>query len=69
MFGGGPDWLGYHYAAESLRSMMPNTIRLGIATAEEIDIETLGDRLRNEVVTRNATLMGSAWMSAWVQLY
>lgn len=68
MFGGGPDWSGYHYAAESLRSMMPNTIRFGIATAEEINVETLGDRLRDEVVSRNATLMGSAWVSAWAQV-
>ena len=35
--GGGPDFPGYDYGAESLRSMLPLILKLGIATEEEVE--------------------------------
>jgi cytochrome P450 len=52
--GGGPDSIAYTWMAESVRSMLPLIEHTGIATAEEIDIDTLADRLRDEAVAADA---------------
>jgi SAM-dependent methyltransferase len=48
--GGGPDFAGYSYLAGVIRSILPLMETFGIATAEEVDIDTLTDRLREETV-------------------
>ena len=48
--GGGPDWPGYAFVAESVRSLLPVLERAGTVTAEQADVATLADRLRDEVV-------------------
>ncbi len=50
IIGGGPDFAGYGYLAGVIRSILPLIERFGIATAEEVDIDTLADRLRDEAV-------------------
>jgi SAM-dependent methyltransferase len=50
IIGGGPDFAGYGYLAGVIRSILPLMERFGIATAEEVDIDTLADRLRDEAV-------------------
>jgi 2-polyprenyl-3-methyl-5-hydroxy-6-metoxy-1,4-benzoquinol methylase len=47
---GAPDWDGFGYLAETLRSMLPRIFEAGIATPEEVDIETLADHLRADVL-------------------
>lgn len=54
--GGGPDFPGYDYGAESLRSMLPLILELGIATEEEVEIDTLAQRLRAETVGSGGVL-------------
>jgi ubiquinone/menaquinone biosynthesis C-methylase UbiE len=54
--GYGPDSPLYDYVAETIRSIMPAGIRAGFYTAEEVDIDTLADRLRRESVERNAAI-------------
>lgn len=54
--GGGPDWPGYDYAAESLRSMLPLIVKLGIATEEEVEIDTLAEGLRAETVAADGVV-------------
>jgi hypothetical protein len=39
--GGGPDFPGYDYSVESLRSMLPLILKLGIATEEKVEIDTM----------------------------
>jgi hypothetical protein len=51
--GGGPDWPGYASLVATLRSLLPFLLRFGIVTAEQVDIDTLTDRLRHEVIERN----------------
>jgi hypothetical protein len=41
--------------------------KLGVATASEVDIETLRDRLRDDVVARNGVIVSPALIGAWAQ--
>ncbi len=63
--GGGPDWAGYDYAAETLRSLLPLTLKLGLATAEEVDIDTLAERLREETVASGGIVKAADLVGAW----
>jgi Transposase domain (DUF772) len=47
--GGGPDSPVYAWWARTLRSVLPQLEKIGAATAAEVDIDTLEDRLRNAV--------------------
>ena len=51
--------------AESVRSMLPLITRLGVATDDEIDIDTLADRLRDETVAADAVAKAPDLVSAW----
>ena len=55
--GGPADWPGYTYLANSFRSIQPLIEAYGIATAEELDIDTLPERLRAEVVASKRPLV------------
>lgn len=65
--GGGPHWAGYENIADVARALLPLMLKLGVATAEAIDIETLESRLREEVVKQHGTGMGIGFMSAWAR--
>ena len=66
---GGPEaWGGYQYVANSFRSILPLMEAYGITTAEEVDIETLPLRLRNEVVTSKRPILLPPHVTAWAQL-
>src|SRR3712207_6598615 len=63
--GGGPDWPGYAYVADTLRSLLPMLEHMGIVTAEDAGIETLADRLRAEVVDLRGVQMLPIIIGAW----
>jgi SAM-dependent methyltransferase len=63
--GGGPDWIGYEYLAETVRSMLPLILATGVASAEQIDIDTLTDRLRAETVAHGGVVKAPDLVSAW----
>jgi len=65
--GGGPDFPGYDYGAESLRSMLPLILKLGIATEEEVGIDTLAERLRAEVVASGGVIKTPDLVGAWAR--
>jgi SAM-dependent methyltransferase len=56
ILGGGPDFAGYAYLAGIYRSILPLLERFGIAAAGEVDIDTLADRLREEMVARGGVI-------------
>lgn len=56
---GGADAPAYEYLAETIRSLLPAIIKLGIATAEQVEIDTLAARLRNEVVASGGAIAPS----------
>jgi len=65
--GGGPDWAGYDYAAESLRSMLPLILNLGIATEEEVAIDTMAERLRAETQAVDGVVTTPDLVGAWAR--
>jgi SAM-dependent methyltransferase len=64
----GYDPSGYAWAADSLRSMLPLTLQLGVATAEEVDIDTLADRLQAETVAHGGVIKTPDLVGAWTRL-
>jgi ubiquinone/menaquinone biosynthesis C-methylase UbiE len=63
----GDDPAGCAWAADSLRSMLPLTLRFGIATAEEVDIDTLADRLRAETLAHGGVVKTPDLVGAWTR--
>ena len=48
--GAAETWAGYRYMATIFQSLLPLLERYGLATAEEVDVDTLAERLRQEVL-------------------
>ena len=65
--GSGPEWGGYVVLAQTIHAMLPLIERVGVATAEEVGIETLADRLRTEMVGLRAVAHFPALVGAWVR--
>jgi ubiquinone/menaquinone biosynthesis C-methylase UbiE len=64
MIDGGPDCPHYSWIAESTRSIMHLVESSGMATAEEIDIDTLAARLRQETLDCNGSTAGVLMVGA-----
>jgi ubiquinone/menaquinone biosynthesis C-methylase UbiE len=62
----GADWTGYDYIAECLRSTLPLIERFGIATAQEVDVDTVAERLREEVVSQHSYVVLTLMVGAWI---
>ena len=65
--GGGEDWPGYAYVADTVRSLLPMLERMGVATAEEVGVETLADRLRAEAVGQRGVQLLPIVIGAWAR--
>jgi hypothetical protein len=65
--GGGADWPGYAYVADTVRSLLPMMEQMGLVSADDVDIETLADRLRAEVVGQRGVQMLPIVMGAWAR--
>jgi ubiquinone/menaquinone biosynthesis C-methylase UbiE len=57
----------YEYLAHTVRSVLPLTERLGITTAQEVDIDTLARRLRQEVVEARGVFLAPPMAGAWAR--
>jgi ubiquinone/menaquinone biosynthesis C-methylase UbiE len=66
--GGGQEWKGYAYAAATVRSLMPLIVKAGLATADEIAIDTLEARLRTEAVAANGVIRLPELINAWARV-
>jgi hypothetical protein len=58
---------GYEYLAETLRSLMPAYVARGW-DLNAVDLDTLADRLRNEITAANGLLRLAAIMGAWSRM-
>lgn len=67
LIGAGPDWIGYTQYAETVRSLLPLILRFGIATEEEVAIETLAERMRKEALRQRSVLRGPELISVWAR--
>jgi SAM-dependent methyltransferase len=63
--GAGPHSPVYWVIAEVIRSLLPVMEKLGVAVAAEVDVDTLADRLRDEVVARGGVLVMPSLVGAW----
>lgn len=66
--GAGPDWNGYEVVAMTIRNLLPLILKFGIATEQEIDIETLASRLQKEIVSQHGVARGPDIISAWTHV-
>ncbi|HEX5386443.1 MAG TPA: class I SAM-dependent methyltransferase [Gemmatimonadales bacterium] len=62
---GGPGAPTYAALAHLIRSLLPAIERYGVATADEIRIDTLADRLREETVRGRGVVIAPALVGAW----
>ena len=58
----------YDYMATTLRSLLPMMERVGVATAAEVEIDTLAERPRMEAIENQACMMPPPLISAWTRL-
>ena len=49
--GAAETWAGYRYMATIFQSLLPLLEKYGLATAEQVDVDTLAARIRQEVIT------------------
>jgi ubiquinone/menaquinone biosynthesis C-methylase UbiE len=63
----GPDSPIYALVAQTTRVMLPLMQRTGVATAEEVDVETLAERIREEALALDATLVTPPFIGAWTR--
>lgn len=66
--GAGPEWGGYEVLAGVVRDILPLLQKFGIATAEDIGIETLAARLREEIGSTGGVVRLPALVSAWTRV-
>jgi 2-polyprenyl-3-methyl-5-hydroxy-6-metoxy-1,4-benzoquinol methylase len=64
---GSSDSLGYQIVAQVVKSLLPVMEKLGVANEKEIQIETLAQRLRDEVLSRGAVVVLPPLVGAWTR--
>jgi len=57
----------YEWIAQTVRSLLPMIEKTGVATKDEVAIDTLADRLRAEVSARGAVVHAPIFVGAWVR--
>jgi SAM-dependent methyltransferase len=67
LVGGGADFAGYAWLAGVARSLAPLTQKLGIASAEQLGLETLASRIREDAVARGAVVWSPPLIGAYAR--
>lgn len=65
--GTGPGWGGYNHLAGLVKSLLPSLQAAGVTTPAEVDPDTLGDRLRTEIVSNDGVLVWQTAVRAWAR--
>jgi ubiquinone/menaquinone biosynthesis C-methylase UbiE len=65
--GAGPESGAYALLADSIRSLLPQLEALGVASAEEVEIESLSGRLRDQTVSADALIILPTLVGAWAR--
>jgi hypothetical protein len=63
----GPDATAYDQVTQITRTVLPLMEKTGVATVEAVGIDTLAGRLREEALTRRATLVAPSLIAAWTR--
>ena len=54
-----------HFVADQVATLLPEMERLGVATAAEVDIDTLVDRMTSELVAGGGVTVGRSEIGVW----
>ena len=65
LIGGGPDSPAYELLADVTRSLLPVMEKLKIATAAEVNISSLAQRMRDEVVATKGVVLSPGLVGSW----
>jgi predicted O-methyltransferase YrrM len=66
MMAGGPHTsLRFEMTAGLVRTLLPDIERLGLATADDLGVETLADRMTAEAIERSAVIVAPHQVGAW----
>ena len=65
--GGEPGSFIYRWVTELLRSLLPRIEEFGLASAEELELDTLVARMETEAVNLQAQLIGPLQFGAWTR--
>ena len=65
LIGGGPQCSAYEIVADVVQSLLPVMEKLKIARAAEVDISTLAQRMRDEVVALKGVVVSAGFIGAW----
>lgn len=65
--GGEPGSFIYRWFAETLRSLLPRIEQFGLASSDELDLDTLVARMEAEAVTLRPQLIGPLQFGAWTR--
>jgi SAM-dependent methyltransferase len=66
--GGGAAWPGFAYLAATVRSLLPFLEQLGGVSADEVDVDTLEERLRAELVALDGIQILPPLIGAWARI-
>lgn len=66
--GAGPAWVGYEFLKHAFTSLLPLIETYGIATAEQLDLETLPERLQQEATSSGRLIMLPPHVTAYATL-
>ena len=68
LLGGADTWTGYPYAVQAFASFLPLFEQFGITTAEEVGLDTLEERLKQEVKTAKRPLLLPPHVTAYARV-
>jgi ubiquinone/menaquinone biosynthesis C-methylase UbiE len=63
--GGGPQCPAYEIVADVVQTLLPVMEKLNIASAMEVEISTLAQRMRDEVVGLKGVVVSAGFVGAW----
>lgn len=66
--GAGPVWVGYEFLKHAFTSLLPLIETYGITTAEQLDLETLPERLQQEATSSGRLIMLPPHVTAYTTL-
>lgn len=66
--GAAKTWAGYRYMATIFQSLLPLLEKYGLATAEQVDVDTLAERLREEVLASKRPFFLPLHVTAYAML-
>jgi hypothetical protein len=65
LIGGGPDAPVYELVADITASLLPVMEKLKITTAAEVDLSSLLERMRDEVIASKGVVVSPGFIGAW----